>query len=150
MPIRNSTKAIIIRDGKLLCIKCRFAHSYGELTYLLPGGGQNHGEPLADAMKREVFEETGAGVKVSELALVREFIDADSPWGDMHQVEFFFRCELLTEPDLSLATEPDESQEGLEWLPIAELHRYRIYPMKLKECIQPDGTVRGSVYIGNC
>jgi hypothetical protein len=40
-PIRNSAKAIVIRDGYLLSIRNRDAD--GD-WYILPGGGQNHGD----------------------------------------------------------------------------------------------------------
>ena len=62
-PIRNSAKAIIIRNGQILCTKNR---DLLEEFYLLPGGGQNHGEPLYETLKRECLEEIGAKIQVHE------------------------------------------------------------------------------------
>jgi ADP-ribose pyrophosphatase YjhB (NUDIX family) len=45
--IRNSTKAIIIKNGCLLTVKG--IDSDGD-WYLLPGGGQNPGETLKEAL----------------------------------------------------------------------------------------------------
>lgn len=43
MGIRNSAKAVIIQEGKLLAIKKQDKEGY---YYILPGGGQEHGENL--------------------------------------------------------------------------------------------------------
>lgn len=48
--IRNSAKAIIIEDGKILFTKNKTENG---LFYLLPGGGQEHDETLVEALKRE-------------------------------------------------------------------------------------------------
>ncbi|MDL2238007.1 NUDIX domain-containing protein [Christensenellaceae bacterium OttesenSCG-928-K19] len=150
MVIRNSAKAIIIKDGKMLFTKCKFLPDDKEYTYLPPGGGQEKGEPLCETLKRELLEETGAKITVGDLVLVREYIDPHSLWGDIHQVEFFFQCELLSDVNLSVATQPDDLQVGLEWLSLDRLGDYRIYPEKLKECIQPNGCIKDCVYIGKC
>lgn len=148
--IRNSTKAIIIKDGMMLFGQYKFSADGTKYSYLPPGGGQNKGETLEEAVVREVFEETGATIVVKELLFVREYIEPDSLWGNIHQVEFFFRCELLSEIRPALATEPDELQVDIVWLPITALNNYNIYPTKLKESIQPDGSISNVVYMGRC
>ncbi|MEC1177482.1 NUDIX domain-containing protein [Metasolibacillus meyeri] len=50
MTIRNSAKAIIVKDEKLLAIKIQ---ENGGTYYILPGGGQEHGENLHQALQRE-------------------------------------------------------------------------------------------------
>jgi len=62
--IRNSAKAIIIRDNNLLVIKNR---SEGSDWYILPGGGQNHGESLVAALKRECLEEASINVAPGDI-----------------------------------------------------------------------------------
>ena len=54
--IRNSAKALIIKDGKMAAIKIRDA---GEEWYIMPGGGQEAEETLNEAVCREVSEELG-------------------------------------------------------------------------------------------
>lgn len=66
MGIRNSAKAVIVKDGKLLTIKL---HENGGTYYILPGGGQKHGENLHQALTRECREELGAEVEIGELNL---------------------------------------------------------------------------------
>ena len=56
MSARNSAKAVVINNGKLLVNRC---HSrFGEY-FTLPGGGQRTGEMLTETVRRELLEETG-------------------------------------------------------------------------------------------
>ena len=57
--IRNSAKALIIKDGKMAAIKIRDA---GEEWYIMPGGGQEAEETLNEAVCREVSEELGIAI----------------------------------------------------------------------------------------
>src|SRR6266481_3249169 len=50
---RVSVKAIIIRDGKFLCLKDP------KNIWELPGGRVEFGESMEDALKRELLEELG-------------------------------------------------------------------------------------------
>lgn len=63
-PIRNSAKAVIVQDGRLLVI--RLEDQYGT-AYVFPGGGQEKGEELKDAVARECLEEIGQAVNVGLL-----------------------------------------------------------------------------------
>jgi len=65
--IRNSAKALIIKEGKVLAIKIR---EQDEEWYIMPGGGQESEELLTDAVCREVAEETGVEVAAKELVFV--------------------------------------------------------------------------------
>ncbi|GGG70204.1 NUDIX domain-containing protein [Paenibacillus radicis (ex Gao et al. 2016)] len=65
--IRNSAKALIIKDGKMLAIKL---DDNGDVFYIMPGGGQNTGETLTDAVKREVAEELGIEIRGYESSRI--------------------------------------------------------------------------------
>ncbi|WP_199613796.1 NUDIX domain-containing protein [Paenibacillus alkalitolerans] len=47
------------------------------MSYILPGGKQEFGETLEQAVCREVFEEVGISVNVDEFLFLREFIGAN-------------------------------------------------------------------------
>lgn len=136
-PLRNSAKALIIENGQVLCTSNR--DLLGEF-FLLPGGGQNHGETLADAVVRECLEEVGAHVEVGNLHFVREYISANHELAEyddaIHQIEFVFACRLKEPVHTHAAAESDAMQTGVIWLPIAQLQNYRFYPGSLIKHLQ--------------
>jgi ADP-ribose pyrophosphatase YjhB (NUDIX family) len=73
-----ATSAAIVRDGKVLVVRRARAPASGLFT--LPGGVVELGETLAEAVAREVREETGMAIEPVALAGFREAIvrDADS------------------------------------------------------------------------
>jgi ADP-ribose pyrophosphatase YjhB (NUDIX family) len=150
-PLRNSAKALIIRAGKVLCTRNR--DLLGDF-YLLPGGGQNHGETLKDAVMRECHEEIGARIEVGSLYFVREYISANHELAEydntIHQIEFMFLCKLLEEPCISDTADHDAMQTGIEWLPVAQLEKYRFYPGSLIGPLKAFPPVDfGNVYLGD-
>lgn len=132
--IRTSARAILYQDGKLLVV--RYQDDAGP-WYVVPGGGQRHGEALTDALVREVAEETGLSVQVGGLQFVRECVASPGAIGlppGFHQVEFFFACEIIGESDLQ--REWDPGQEGVERCSPDELRSRRFYPPALLDAIE--------------
>ncbi|MGC5775395.1 NUDIX domain-containing protein [Paenibacillus pabuli] len=148
-PIRNSAKAVIIQDERLLVI--RLEDQYGD-AYVFPGGGQEKGEELKDAVARECLEEIGQAVKVGELLHIREYIGKNhefAEWdADVHQVEFYFECRLM-DPRAAIfeGSNPDEHQVAVEWIPLEELSQVRLYPKTIGELLQNKGSSR--IYLGD-
>lgn len=132
-PVRNSAKAIIVEDGKLLCI--RKLDALGAYC-ILPGGGQEKEETFPEALRRECLEELGAEVRVGKLRHIREYIGKNhelGPADTAHQVEFMFECELLTRPDMALASHLDEGQDSIEWVELTASGNARVFPKVLVE-----------------
>ena len=131
--IRVSAKAVIIRDGELLTT---VNHYEGEEPFrLLPGGGQEPGEPLEDAVRRECREEIGCDVSVGELLFVRDYIGSNhrfaSRQSHLHQVEIMFSCSLPTGAEPRLTGEGDDFQTGVAWVPLDRLEEERFFPRAL-------------------
>ncbi len=125
--IRNSAKAVIIRNGKLLVVKIN--DDDGE-WYILPGGGQESEESLPQAVEREVREETGIDVKCGDLLFVIEGVHGES----FHRVDLVFACEYIGEAE-NPTLQCDINQTGLEWLELSTLNTSPLYPSKTRRPI---------------
>lgn len=139
--VRTSAKALIIKDGSMLAIKI---NDNGEEFYIMPGGGQNAGELLQDACRREVAEEVGIDVKVGDAV----FIIEGSKGEPFHRVDIVFLCEYLGTTDAE--RHGDNNQTGYEWLKIETLNKAPLYPSKLRRPIM--NLYEGKaypVYLGN-
>lgn len=80
----------------------------------VPGGGAEPDEPLTDAVRREVYEETGVEIRVGALEAVTEqaFVH------DGNRVSFHFATYEGRARTTDLASEPglrDEEIEAVEW-----------------------------------
>jgi 8-oxo-dGTP diphosphatase len=109
---RVATKAVIIKDGKLLIL--REAATYGDGTqrgrYHMPGGRVESGEHFEAALRREVREETGLEVTIKQPIYVGEWRPVIK--GVPNQIiGIFFVCSPLTD-SVTLSSEHD----NYEWI----------------------------------
>lgn len=140
--IRNSAKALVIRNGKMAAIKVRDA---GEEWYIMPGGGQEAEETLSEAVCREVLEELGIFVACGELLFVVEGVHGEA----FHRVDLVFACDDLGDAPNSVL-HGDTNQVGTAWLDIETLDSQPLYPSKLRRQIM--NYYHGKphrVYLGN-
>jgi len=148
--IRNSAKAIIIKDKKILLTKNEA--SFG-VFYLLPGGGQEAGESIVDALKRECLEEISVEVTVLDIRYVRDYIGKNhefTNWdSEVHQIEYMFICSVNSGFEAKNGIVPDTMQIGVEWIDLKYLDECRIYPKILKSLISDDGSLNGEIYLGD-
>ncbi|SFM18596.1 ADP-ribose pyrophosphatase YjhB, NUDIX family [Paenibacillus sp. 1_12] len=148
-PIRNSAKAIIIQEGKVLLTKNQDEQGF---FYLFPGGGQESGEELINAVFRECMEEIGAEIIVNDLLYVREYIGKNHEFAEwdfnIHQVEFYFMCQLKDpHTNISNGINPDSYQVGVEWVELETIEEIRLYPKKLGIIIK--NKIESRIYIGD-
>jgi ADP-ribose pyrophosphatase YjhB (NUDIX family) len=148
--IRNSAKAVIIRDGCLLLVRNRDG---GGDWFCLPGGGQNHGETLQEALQRECQEEIGVRVQAGDLRLIREYIGKDHEFaqhdGEAHQVEFMFECRIAPSDAPITGKTPDTQQAGIAWVPLSKLPDCNLYPKVLRQILKNGFSEMRTLYLGN-
>lgn len=139
-PIRNSAKAVIIDQERILLTKNADDKGF---FYLFPGGGQERGEELRDAVIRECVEEIGCEVEVRDLLFVREYIGKNhefAEWdSEVHQVEFYFDCSIIRGTDNYQGSNPDADQVGVEWIALDRLNEVRVYPEQFAVYISKGG-----------
>ena len=114
-----AVSAAIIRDGKVLIV--RRARKPALSLYSLPGGVVEVGEQLADAVVREVREETALDIEPVALAGHREAIMRDKEGRiERHFVILYFAARWLKgEPTLN--SELDDAR----WIDPAEISAYK-------------------------
>jgi 8-oxo-dGTP diphosphatase len=89
---------------------------------------------------------------VQELVFVRDYISANHEFAaeepDVHQVELYFRCTIADEAVPINGSAPDAWQTGIDWLEVARLAEYRLYPKILSQVV-PTLAPSASIYIGD-
>ncbi|HIT49467.1 MAG TPA: NUDIX domain-containing protein [Candidatus Pelethenecus faecipullorum] len=129
--------AIIVEDGFLLVAKNELAEYYYTI-----GGGIQLSEQAEDAVKREVFEETGVHYDIDHLAVVLEnfFIPRSGPLKGIncHEISFYFYMKPRHSRQLNSHSLSGGVPEQMHWLPIKELDQYPLYPLFLKDYFKKD------------
>ena len=145
MSVRNSAKAIVVHEGKILVNRC--ISKFGEY-YALPGGGQHTGEMLNETVRREVLEETGYTVVPMRLSGIYERISESRHDANSHKIYFIFLCRLANEAQKT-PTETDRFQIGCEWVDLRQIQRRNLFPCAIRDNIS--GLVgRGeTIFIGS-
>lgn len=141
---RMRVSALCIDRHHVLLVKHRrFAPSvhFPDESWILPGGGVEYGESLSEALRREVQEETGYACDVGRLLFVKELIfPFPEKNGDVlhHSISLGFLC-AITGGSLMTGRDPEFGEHQLiiesNWLPIAELSNYVLYPPFLSNFI---------------
>ncbi len=133
--VRLSVRGLILRDDRLLLVNA-WPGNESDLI-CAPGGGVERDQSLPDNLKREIHEETGLIVEVGAVAMVNEFHD---PPRGFHQVDVYFRCQILAgDPDGDW-TDPEGVVNRRLWLTRAELEQHHFKPDSLPDVAWGDDT----------
>ena len=133
--IRNAARALIIRQDKILLL--RKEGGARPERFALPGGAQDPGEPLQEALNRECMEEIGTPVEVGDLIHVADFFklrDTEPPT-HRHGVEFRFHCSVPDDYSPRNGHHPDRHQVEVIWTSLDEVPQMPLFPEFLSTCI---------------
>ena len=99
-------------------------------------------ETSEEAVKREVFEETGLNYEVDHLAVIHEnlFIGSSGLDGvDFHELTLYYLMKSMGKRDFtSHSTTESGAKETMHWLPIDELDKFKAYPAFMKEYLKSE------------
>ena len=126
--------AVITHNNKILAHK-----DLAEGHYALLGGRIAIGEDSRQTIKREIFEEMGKEIEITEyLATIENFF----PWKGRttHEFQIVYRAEFVDEKDKALQ-ETIKNLEGneniqYEWLDLNKIDEYPIKPEVIKEMLK--------------
>ncbi len=147
---------IAVDQGRVLLHRSEF-----DRFWAIPGGRIGVGETSADALAREMLEETGSDVQVGRLLWVVEnffrFAPLDQPPTDSahidhHELGLYLEMQLppeLTEAEAFTGTEltgtPDEFTLEFRWFPQSSVDQLDIRPRPLRQALSgplPEGATR--------
>jgi mutator protein MutT len=119
---------VLVHEGRVLLIRRGKEPLYGR--WVVPGGTVELGEPLDEALVREMREETGLEVEPLELLTVFDRIQRDGGQVLYHYVIVDYLCRWLS-------GEARAASDALEvaWAAPDELDRYDL-PAKALEVVQ--------------
>lgn len=129
---RYRAAAIIIEEGCVL-----FAGNEKEDYFYSIGGGVHMGETSEEAVKREVYEETGVEYEIDRLAFIHEnFFKGDGyllKEKVCHEIAFYYLMKPRGTKELNSNSYTKGIKEDVYWIPIDDLENYKAYPTFYKE-----------------
>jgi 8-oxo-dGTP diphosphatase len=123
-----SAHALCVKDGQMLLARLGPGR-YDSGRWTLPGGGLNWGEAPADAVLREVTEETGLTGRAPRLAGIFSATYArtpERPHNPLHHISILYFVETLPG---EVRHEQDGSTDMCAWFPIEDLGDVPLVPL---------------------
>ena len=130
--MRRAVRAIVFRDNNLLVMK---RNKFGTQYYTLPGGAMSMGETSAQALVREMSEETGVQLGDARLVFVED-------GGGLYGVQYIYLASYVGgEPHLN----PNSDEASINalgkntyepvWLPMSDLPATSFVTERLRDAI---------------
>jgi 8-oxo-dGTP diphosphatase len=124
--IRIRVAVVLLKENKILLVQHQ---KKGRKYWLLPGGGLEYGETIAECAKRELREEANLHITPGDLILVSESIPPDD---HRHVVNLYYRGEIDSG---TLKKGDDHVISDIRFVPISELIGLDFFPNVKKELL---------------
>ena len=118
--LRISVMGLFIQSGTVLMIHKMTGPEPD--CWDLPGGGLQPGEPMIQALKREIREETGlSDVSVGNVLTLVEGFFPNWRGKLLHSLSIIYECAVERESVVSPTGDRELGTKGVQWLPVTEL-----------------------------
>lgn len=146
--IRSTVRAVILREGHILFQKKQ--DEQNGVYYTLPGGAQESGESMIEALQRECREEIGSDVIIGDvLHLADYFKQKVSPHVHIrHQLEILFSCQVTESYQPQNGYKPDKHQVAVEWVAINKFSKITLSPGFLSQVLPLLSALPKQIYLG--
>lgn len=125
---------IIVHDNKILTHR-----NVNKDHYCLPGGRIEIGESSAETIKREIQEELGKQVEITEyISTIENFFKMNG--SKYHEIMFVHKIEFVDDEDKKITYDLKniEGKEYLQykWIDLNKIEEYNILPKCIKEILK--------------
>lgn len=125
---------IIVHDNKILTHR-----DVNKDHYCLPGGRIEIGESSAETIKREIQEELGKQVEITEyISTIENFFKMNG--SKYHEIMFVHKIEFVDDEDKKITYDLKniEGKEYLQykWIDLNKIEEYNILPKCIKEILK--------------
>jgi|SRR3990167_237543 len=122
--IRVAGYCLVVHEDKILLVNTK---STGK--WFVPGGEVSQGEKIEEAIKREVFEETGIEIEVEKFLTFREVFFYYDPLDEAYQnYALYFRCKPKTLHLTDKNNVADDESDKPAWIRMDSLQEKDFQP----------------------
>lgn len=89
-------------DGKFLVTQRAMDKKWAAGQWEIPGGGSMAGETSLDALKREVYEETGLDISSDNISVIYSYKNYDEKYGDNYFADIYLVKKSFSLEDVNL------------------------------------------------
>jgi ADP-ribose pyrophosphatase YjhB (NUDIX family) len=140
---RVRAAAIILKDDQILLAR---HEKDGRSYWVLPGGGVDFGETVAEALTREMREEANLEIRLGELIMLNDSIPPDR---HRHILNLYFLAEI-TGGKLRVG-QNDKRLRGMQFTDVDDIPNIPLYPDVRRQLYNGirNGFATTGLYLGN-